>query len=52
MPSNREKLIPNADISDILFMLCNGEIITKRSNSVIRVYVKIAHCKNNMLCMH
>ena len=29
--------------------LCNGEIITKRSNSVFLVNVKIAHCK--IICL-
>ena len=29
--------------------LFNGEIITKGSNGVIRVDVKIAHCKNDVL---
>ena len=37
MPPNREKLIPNADISNILFIVSNGEIITNGSNGVIRV---------------
>jgi len=39
MPSNRDKFIPNADISDILFKV----------NCVICVYVKIQHYKNNSL---
>ena len=50
MPSNREKLIPNADISAYCLLLCHGEIITKGSNCVIRIYVKITAyaCINDM----